>query len=314
MYLNSTYQRQGLMNNKGQLLSRNWIRTVGYLLLLVLFLAGISVASAGGLFDFQMKLAKKGNPEAEFKIGEMYETGFGTKKDMELAKEWTAKAAAQGHEMAKFKLLYWDMEKNGITKNNKAQFKDLTDKANSEDAGAEYYLGRIYEEGAGVPVNRKKALDLYNKATLKGVVSAERAATQLRDQIREDEEARKAAEKQRQAALKARREEELRKQQAAAAARRAAQKRAAAAAAAAAAAEAKQAEAKPKPAAKKHDNAPQQKQQAKSAAQKAAEQKALEARRKALLKQREEEEAKRKAEFESDPCKGKSARFLSTCH
>ena len=283
------------------------MRTAGYLLLLVLFVVEMCVASADGLFDFQMKLAQKGNAEAEFKIGEMYETGFGTTKNMKLAKEWISKAAAQGHEMAKFKLLYWDMKKNGITKNNKAQFKDLTDKANSENAGAEFYLGKIYAEGAGVRVNREKALDLYSKATLKGNVEAERAASQLHDQIRQEELARKAAEQKREAALKAKREEELRKQQAAA--RLAAQKKAAAEAAAAS----KKAEAKPKPAAKKPDNKPQQ-QQAKSAAQQAAEQKALEAKRQALLKEREAQEAKRKAEFDSDPCKGKSARFLSTCH
>ncbi len=280
---------------------------MGHLLLLVVFLAEICIASADGLFDFQMKLAQKGNAEAEFKIGEMYETGFGTTKDMKLAKEWISKAAAQGHEMAKFKLLYWDMSKNGITKNNKAQFKDLAAKASSGDAGAQYYLGKIYAEGAGVPVNREKALDLYNKATLQGNVEAERAASQLNDKIRQEELARKAAEEKRQAALKAKREEELRKQREAAA-RQAEQKKAAAAAAAA-----KEAEKKPRPVARKPDNKPQQ-QPVKSAAQQAAEQKALEAKRQALLKEREDQEAKRKAEFDSDPCKGKSARFLSTCH
>jgi flagellar biosynthesis GTPase FlhF len=283
--------------------SRRWIQALGYLLLLVVFMAEICVASADGLFDFQMKLAKGGNPEAEFKIGEMYETGFGTTKNMKLAKEWIMKAAAQGHEMAKFKLLYWDMKKNGITKSNKAQYKDLVAKANSENPGAQYYLGKIYADGAGVPMNREKALDLYNKATLQGNVEAERDASQLRDKIRREDLARKAEEQKQQEALKAKHEEELRKQRAAA--RLAAQKKAAAAS--------KQAEAKPKPApaAKKSDNVPQQ---AKTAAQQAAEQKALEAKRQALLKQREQKEAKRKDEFDSDPCRGKSARFLSTCH
>ncbi len=312
MHLNTTYHGQVLFHNRMSLSSRRWIQALGYLLLLVVFMAEICVASADGLFDFQMKLAKGGNAEAEFKIGEMYETGFGTTKDMKLAKEWIMKAAAQGHEMAKFKLLYWDMKKNGITKSNKAQYKDLVAKANSEDPGAQYYLGKIYADGAGVPMNREKALDLYNKATLQGNVEAERDASRLRDKIRREDQARKAEEQKQQEVLKAKHEEELRKQRAEAAARLAAQKKAAAAAAAAAAAS-KQAEAKPKPApaAKKSDNEPQQ---AKTAAQRAAEQKALEAKRQALLKQREQTEAKRKDQFDSDPCQGKSARFLSTCH
>ncbi len=79
------------------------------LITLILFLP--VVTQADGLFDFQMKLAKKGNAEAQFKVGEMYETGFGVKEDKTEAMNWINKAADQGHETAKFKLLYWDIEK-----------------------------------------------------------------------------------------------------------------------------------------------------------------------------------------------------------
>ncbi|MFV9614676.1 MAG: tetratricopeptide repeat protein, partial [Gammaproteobacteria bacterium] len=79
------------------------------LMLITLILLLPSISQADGLFDFQMKLAKKGNAEAEYKVGEMYETGFGVKKDMNEAMNWTTKSASQGHETAKFKLLYWDI-------------------------------------------------------------------------------------------------------------------------------------------------------------------------------------------------------------
>ena len=132
------------------------------LMLLTLLLLVPTLTQADGLFDFQMKLAKKGNAEAEYKVGEMYETGFGVKEDKVEARKWISKAAGQGHETAGFKLLYWDIEKNGVTKTNKAEFDALKAKANDGNAQAEYYLGRMYSRGVGVKQNTGKALKWLN--------------------------------------------------------------------------------------------------------------------------------------------------------
>ena len=59
----------------------------------------------------------------------MYETGFGVKKNMKEAENWIKKAAAQGHETAGFKLMYWNIEKNGLKGENKKKFTDLRTKA-----------------------------------------------------------------------------------------------------------------------------------------------------------------------------------------
>ena len=72
-------------------------------LLLVFLLVTVSLAQADGLFDFQMKLAKGGNAEAQYKVGEMYETGFGVKQDKKEAMSWMTKSSDQGHETAGFK-------------------------------------------------------------------------------------------------------------------------------------------------------------------------------------------------------------------
>ncbi len=106
------------------------------LMLMTLILLLPSITQADGLFDFQMKLAKKGNAEAEYKVGEMYETGFGVKKDMAEAKNWITKAANQGHETAGFKLLYWDLEKNGVNDTSKGKLELLQTKAKSGHAQA----------------------------------------------------------------------------------------------------------------------------------------------------------------------------------
>lgn len=305
MYQKPIYRRRNLFDNNGLQPARSWKSAVGHMLLLicVVFFTEIATVRADGLFDFQMKLAEKGNAEAQFKIGEMYETGFGTTKNMKLAEEWINKAAAQGHETARFKQLYWDMKKNGLTKDNKARYEELASKAKDENGYAEYYMGKLSAEGAGVPQDKEKALDFYNQATLKGIVEAEREAVNMRDQVKKDEIARQQEEQRRQAELKAKRDEEARKAQAE---RLAAEKKAESERAA------KQSEEKRKQSAAKQAEDTKA-LEAKKAADKKAEKAALEARRQALLDQREQNEEERKAKFESDPCSGKSARFLSTC-
>lgn len=136
--------------------------------------------NADGLFNFQMKLAEKGNnPEAEYKVGEMYETGFGVEKDLKEARKWIDKAAAKGHETASFKLLYWDIEKNGLTSENKPKFEELKTKASAENLQAMYYIGLMYSRGVGLNKNHKKALKWLDKAAFLGLLSAEREAENI---------------------------------------------------------------------------------------------------------------------------------------
>jgi len=284
------------------------------LIALALFLP--SVSQANGLFDFQMKMAKKGNAEAQFKVGEMYETGFGVKADKAEATKWITKSADQGHETAKFKLLYWDIKKNGITDANKADYEALKAKANEGNGQAQFYIGKMYSRGVGVKKNSSKALGWLNKAALVGVLAAEREAVLVREnQQRWAAEKQRRAEKKR-AELKAKQERERlarqeqqrklqAKKQAEAKARAEQMKKKNAVAATAAQSEASQ------QAAKKAQEEKLLAQQ--RAAQQKREAEKREAEKRALIKKREAEKQKRKTQFESDPCSGKSARFLSTC-
>jgi len=282
------------------------------LITLILFLP--SVSQADGLFDFQMKMAKKGNAEAQFKVGEMYETGFGVKTDQTEAMNWITKSADQGHETAKFKLLYWDIEKNGVTDANKAEYEALKAKANEGSAQAQFYVGKMYSRGVGVKRNSGKALGWLNKAALVGVLAAEREAALVREnqqrwaleKQRRDEKKRaqqKAKhEKERLAKQEKQRKLQAQKQaEAKAHADEMAKKNAASAASAA--------EAQSKASQQAADKAKQNR----LVAQQQAENKRREAEKRALIKKREAEEKARKTQFESDPCSGKSARFLSTC-
>ena len=279
------------------------------LITLILFLPAIS--QADGLFDFQMKLAKKGNAEAQYKVGEMYETGFGVKKDMKEAKSWITKSAGQGHETAKFKLLYWDIEKNGITKVNKAEVDVLVAEAEGGNPQAQFYVGKMHAHGVGVKKNSTVAIGWLNKAALVGVLAAERELITVRESKKQQERLRqnekRHADEKKSAELKAEQELEqkaqLEKQHNSQAKKKAHNdeitKQNIAAADARLAAEKKAADKAAK--------------QAKIVAQEEAAAKQREAQKQALLKRRAADKKKRVTQFESDPCSGKSARFLSTC-
>jgi hypothetical protein len=150
------------------------------------FTAGISIfvmilitlllpqaAQADDLFDAQLQLAKQGNPEAQFKVGEMYETGTGVEQDKREAIYWTIRSANQKHETARFKLLYWDLEKQGLNAENKTRLEELNNKAKQGNAQAQYYLGRIYAHGVGINKNPDVAINWLNKAASAGVLEAE---------------------------------------------------------------------------------------------------------------------------------------------
>jgi len=79
-----------------------------FLVLLLMFL-GTGRSHAGedmwsSVFDYQQKMANYGNPEAQVKLGEMYEEGHGTPQDYDKAQQWYQKAADQRYAPAKKKL------------------------------------------------------------------------------------------------------------------------------------------------------------------------------------------------------------------
>jgi TPR repeat protein len=60
------------------------------------------------LFQAQEQLAKKGRPDAQYYLGEMYEHGLGTTQNLDNAFKWYKKSADQGNRLAKRKLAKHD--------------------------------------------------------------------------------------------------------------------------------------------------------------------------------------------------------------
>ena len=268
---------------------------------------------SSGVFRFQVKLAEQGNPEAQYKVGEMYETGKGVQKDPKIALTWFEKAAAQDHKKAVYKLLYLDIKKNGLNSHSKTQLGVLRQESASGNPDAQYYLGKMYASGVGVPKSLNNALTWLNKATFNGVSEAEHEAISVEEKLARNRE--KAA-KKRALALEASKnkkaEEEAAKKEAAK--KKAAKKK-------------QQAERNRKAEAKKQkSNKNSEAVRIANEKKKLAAERAELAREKARLKRERaaaQAEAEAQAEasasgpgssvFESDPCKGKKAKFLSTC-
>lgn len=77
--------------------------------LLLFLLVPVAFAAEGEdpyvkLFKVQEGMAKGGDPLAEYYLGEMYESGLGTKPDMEQALNLYRRSAAKGNALAKRKL------------------------------------------------------------------------------------------------------------------------------------------------------------------------------------------------------------------
>ena len=269
---------------------------------------------SAGVFRFQIKLAEQGNAEAQYKVGEMYETGKGSTKDLTQAQDWYEKAAKQGHKKAEYRLLLLDISKNGLTDTSKNQLNILRSEANSGSPDAQYFLGKMYASGVGVPKSLEDAQTWLKKAAFNGVTEAETEAIAVDEELarmQEREAKRKAetaeeARKQREAQDLARKEKEARERELAA--RREAEK-----AATARNSQDKVNEQLTKEQAIKLEKDRIEKEKADRVKTAAAEASKKSEPDKAEPAKSEAADEASKATFETDPCKGKSARFLSTC-
>jgi TPR repeat protein len=250
-----------------------------------------------------MSLAEKGNAEAQYKVGEMYEMGKSVPKNIPNALSWYEKAADQGHVKAGYKILFLEIQANGLNDFSKTQLGVLRQEAASGNPDAQYFLGKMYASGVGVPKSLNNALTWLNKATFNGVAEAEHEAIAVEEELarirakeaqkravaleeakkkkleqeRRKAEQAKAAEQKRQQEAQRKRQRELEQQRAAEEKKQRIQAQ-------------KQAQA---------ENERQAKQQVKAEPEpvQSAEQKADDSN----------------GSFVSDPCKGPQARFMSIC-
>ena len=132
------------------------------------------VDQSGNLFAFQQKLAAKGNVQAQYTVGFMYETGYGVSADRAEAKAWYQQAADKGSIPASNRLTYLEIQEKGFdAKNDKAWLSEVKSEAYASKPEALFLLGQLYHEGIGVKKDLKKSLEIMYSLGTEGLVAAD---------------------------------------------------------------------------------------------------------------------------------------------
>ncbi len=279
---------------------------------------------SAGVFEFQQKMAKKGDAQAQYKLAFMYENGQGTEKDLNKAIGWYKKAAKKRFPAAKMRLTYIDTLKNGFKPEKHGPWlAKLKQDAGANDGESLFLLASMHRDGYIVKKDLKRSSSLFKRAIKKDVPGAEaeyeavqailfsqqdrQQKTRANTEKANSENARteKArtektrAEKAR--AEKARTEKEKTSQQQAAERQKAEQQR--------------QQKLAAQRAKRDREREIRQRQERERALQ---EQRARKAEEQRIAQEKKEAEARKKAEEEKplvdkSMCRGKKAKFLTTC-
>jgi cell division septation protein DedD len=120
-------------------------------------------------------LADKGNPDAQFNMGQAYRLGRGVPVDMKIAASWYQKAAAQGHEQAQANhgvILY--------ESGKRAESMSWIRKAAARgDARAQYILGVELSNGDLLKRDFAQAYGFMTRAASQGLPAAGKALAEM---------------------------------------------------------------------------------------------------------------------------------------
>ena len=115
-------------------------------------------------YRYFWQAAKQKNPSGLFNLGLMYWQGMGVAKQPEKALTYFKAAREAGHMKAgRYIGLYH--EQHG---DDALAVDDYQQAANAGDITSQYYLGRAYELGKGIPRDYAQALAWYTKAAARG--------------------------------------------------------------------------------------------------------------------------------------------------
>jgi hypothetical protein len=118
-------------------------------------------------------LAERGDPEAQYRIGRMYEFGNGYAQDKAQGIAWIRKAAAQGHADAEQELGVIYATGDGVKQDNVQAVAWFRKAAEQGEATAQYNLGLMYAKGQGVAKDYAQAFDWWRKSAVQGNADAQ---------------------------------------------------------------------------------------------------------------------------------------------
>ncbi len=128
---------------------------------------------ATALKEFE-PLAERGDSEAQYRLGRMYEFGRGVLTNMPQALTWLRKSAAQENASAQTELgAIYASGFGGVPQDDAQAVAWFQKAANQGNPTAQYNLGLMYAKGGGVKQDFAQAVAWYRKAADQGQVEAQ---------------------------------------------------------------------------------------------------------------------------------------------
>jgi TPR repeat protein len=118
-------------------------------------------------------LAERGNAEAQYRVGRMYEFGQGVPQDKAQGIAWVRKAAEQNHADAQQELGVIYATGDGVKHDDVQAVAWFRKSATQGDATAQYNLGLLYAKGQGVEKDFAQAIDWWRKSATQGNADAQ---------------------------------------------------------------------------------------------------------------------------------------------
>ena len=109
-------------------------------------------------------LAAKGDADAEYMLGMLYDAGKGVRQDQAVAASWYRKAAEQKHPLAQLFLAVLYYSGQGVKQDYGEAARWFRGPAEIGNDQAQFYLGWMYVEGNGVAKDDSEAIGWLTKA------------------------------------------------------------------------------------------------------------------------------------------------------
>jgi len=133
--------------------------------------AGVEAYTAGdyaaALAEWQ-GLAEAGDPDSQFGMGLIYESGRGVGRDYRTAASWYTQAAEQGHAPAQFNLGHLLRLGAGVEPDMEEAVRWWTAAAENNLQQAQVMLGLAYQRGEGVPFDQAQSINWFQRAADQG--------------------------------------------------------------------------------------------------------------------------------------------------
>ncbi len=134
-----------------------------------------SIGDFGGAVKEWRDPAKKGDPDAQFNMGQAYKLGRGVKQDFNLAADWYQRAAKQGHLQAADSLGHFYHYQGKI----KEALPFLESSSARGEPRAQYLLATELFNGVNAPKDWVRAYALMTRASASGLPPASRSLAEM---------------------------------------------------------------------------------------------------------------------------------------